>query len=325
LRKALAAVILGVAVYTLIVLSSDLAGVAGAVRGISPAWIPVFLALPLANYMLRFVKWHYFLRRIGARVPPGESLLVFVAGFSMTVSPGKFGEFIKCVILRNRRGLPVARTSPVVVAERITDLISMVALAAVGAVLSGGWSALPAATAGVVFIAGALTVLFWNPAWKVFSGTARRMPFIRERAGSLDSFRRSAKTLLNAGSMLVSVPLGMVGWGVEALVLCAAARSVGAALPVGAALLSHAAGTIAGAVSMIPGGLGLTEITIDGLLGSYMTPARAAVTTLLMRFCTLWFGVFLGLAALGFQKRSACGSLSRSEPSADGTGVQESP
>ncbi len=324
MRKALAAVILGVAVYTLLVLSSDLASVAGAVRGISPTWIPVFLALPLVNYLLRFVKWHYFLHRVGARVPPGESLLVFIAGFSMTVSPGKLGELVKCVILRNRRGLPVARTSPVVVAERITDLISMVALAAIGVVLTGGGNALPAAAAGVIFIAGAMTVLFWNPAWKLFSGTARRVPFINRRAASLDSFRQSAKTLLDAGSMLVSVPLGMAGWGVEALVLCAAAKSVGASLPAGAALLSHAAGTIAGAVSMIPGGLGLTEITIDGLLGSYMTPARAAVTTLLMRFFTLWFGVLLGLAALGLQKRSACGGASPSEPSADGIGVQES-
>jgi hypothetical protein len=72
LRKALAAVILGVAVYTLLVLSSDLASVAGAVRGISPTWIPVFLAFPWFNYLLRFVKWHYFLHRVGARVPGRE-------------------------------------------------------------------------------------------------------------------------------------------------------------------------------------------------------------------------------------------------------------
>ena len=103
--------------------------------------------------------------------------------------------------------------------------------------------------------------------------------------------------------MLVAIPLGVAGWGIEAMVLCVVARSVGATLPAGAALLSHAAGTIAGAVSMIPGGLGLTELTIDGILGGYMPPAQAAVTTLLMRFCTLWFGVLLGLLALAALKR----------------------
>ncbi len=317
MRKVLPVVILGVAVYTLIVLRSDLGRVAGAVRGISPAWIPVFLALPLVNYLLRFVKWHYFLRRIGVRVPLGESLPVFIAGFSMTVSPGKFGELIKCVILRNRRGLPMALTSPVVVAERITDLISMVALAAVGAALVGGRGALPVAAAGVLFIAGAMTALFWDPAWKLLSGVAEKIPFVGRRAGATASFRRSAISLLDAGSMLVSVPLGMAGWGAEALVLCVAARSVGASLPPGAAILSHAIGTVAGAVSMIPGGLGLTEVTIDGLLGGYMTPARAAVTTLLMRFCTLWFGVLLGLGALGLQKKFVSGGAVPPEPSPD--------
>jgi uncharacterized membrane protein YbhN (UPF0104 family) len=64
---------------------------------------------------------------------------------------------------------------------------------------------------------------------------------------------------------------------------------------------------------MIPGGLGLTELTIDGILGGSMTHAQAVVTTLLMRFCTLWFGVLLGLAVIavlggGKQKATPIGS-----------------
>ncbi len=303
MKKAIWAVILGVAVYSVLVLSSDVAGIGHAVSKIRPGFIAVFLLLPLANYFLRFLKWHYFLRRVGAAVPVGESMAVFVAGFSMTVSPGKFGELIKCVILKDRRAIPVSTTSPVVVAERITDLLSMVCLAVVGALIAGGDAALPAAAAGVAFSAAAMLVLFWNPAWRFAVKVVTRIPFMRGRTGSLETFRRSARILLDKRSMLVAIPLGVAGWGIEAMVLCVVARSVGATLPAGAALLSHAAGTIAGAVSMIPGGLGLTELTIDGILGGYMPPAQAAVTTLLMRFCTLWFGVLLGLLALAALKR----------------------
>lgn len=303
MRKAVWGLALGVAVYTVLVLKSDVARVGEAVAGINPAWVPLFLVLPLANYFLRFLKWHYFLRRIGAAVPLRESLAVFVAGFSMTVSPGKLGELVKCVILRERRGIPVASTSPVVVAERITDLLSMVLLAVAGALLTGGGAALPAAAAGIVSAVSVMLVLFWDRAWKLLVGLASRFPGLKGRADSLETFRRSARTLLDPCSMLVSIPLGIAGWGLEAMVLVAVAAPLGASLPPGAALLSHAAGTIAGAVSMIPGGLGLTELTIDGILGGYMLPEQAAVTTLLMRFCTLWFGVVLGVASLAVLKR----------------------
>jgi len=304
LRKALWAVILGVAVYTALVLRSDVARVGRAVSAIHPAWIPVFLALPLANYFFRFLKWHYFLHRVGVFIPKGESMAVFIAGFSMTVSPGKFGELVKCVILKERRGVPVSTTSPVVVAERITDLFSMVFLAAAGAALSGGGAVLPAIAAGAVFVSSAMVFLLWTPAWRLAARTAARLPLLKTRTEALEAFRQSAITLLDFRSMLVSVPLGMLGWGLEALVLCAVAASMGVSLPAGVALLSHAAGTIAGAVSMIPGGLGLTELTIDGILGGSMDHAQAAVTTLLMRFCTLWFGVLLGLSFIAVPGRN---------------------
>lgn len=306
MKKALWVPFLAVAVYTVLVLRADLVRVGSALAAIDFRWMPLFLVLPLANYTLRFLKWHFLLGRIGVRLPLRESFQVFLAGFSMTVSPGHLGELVKCVFLKERRGVPVAETSPVVVAERVTDFLSMVLLAVGGMLLTGGRAALAAAGAGVAAAGLIILTLFCDPVWKPVSALFARLPVLRRKKPSLEAFRRSARTLLNPGSMLVAVPLGMVGWGLEAMVLSVIAASMGAGLPPGAALLSHAAGTIAGAVSMIPGGLGLAELTIDGILGTYIPPALATVTTLIMRFCTLWFGVLLGLAALASLRRRKC-------------------
>src|SRR5450756_1550871 len=55
--------------------------------------IPAILGLTLLNYGLRFVKWQYFLRVLDAPpLAPGQSLLIWVAGLSMVVTPGKVGE-----------------------------------------------------------------------------------------------------------------------------------------------------------------------------------------------------------------------------------------
>ena len=303
MKKALWVLFLAVGVYTVVVLRADLTRVGQALGTIHPGFIPLFLALPLANYFFRFLKWHFFLRRIQVGIPVGESMTVFLSGFSMTVSPGHMGELIKCVFLRERHGVPVACSSPVVVAERITDFLSMVLLAVAGMLLTGGHAALAAAGAGVAAAALAILVLFCDQVWMPVAAVFSKLPILKKRKGGLENFRASARILLDPASMMVAVPLGMIGWGMEAMVLVVIAGSMGASLPPGAALLSHAAGTIAGAVSMIPGGLGLAELTIDGILGGYISPARAAVTTLVMRFCTLWFGVLLGLLSLAVLKR----------------------
>ena len=57
--------------------------------------------------------------------------------------------------------------------------------------------------------------------------------------------------------------------------------------------------TIFGAVTMLPGGLGVTEGSMTGLLVllGKMQKAPAFAATMLVRVCTLWFGVTIGVVA----------------------------
>ena len=61
------------------------------------AWATAAGALCLAaiNYLLRFFKWELYLRRLGVRIPIGDSFGIFLSGFSLTVTPGKVGEVLK--------------------------------------------------------------------------------------------------------------------------------------------------------------------------------------------------------------------------------------
>jgi len=305
LKKTIWSVILAIAVYTAIVFLSDAREVGNALSRISLYWIPLFLSLSLLNYLLRFLKWQYFLHRVSVLIPWRESMAVFIAGFSMTVSPGKLGELLKCYLLRDRRNIPVSRTSPVVVAERITDLISMIFIAIIGLTLVQHRGAMIAVGAGIVFVLVIMVLLLWERAFRTFTNLLCRIELIGKHRENFIRFHSSSSSLLDVKSLLISVPLGILSWGSEALVLCLVARSLGIepALPLGLALLAHSAGTIAGAVSMIPGGLGLTEITIGAILTVAMSEPDAAVTTLIMRFATLWFAVLLGIIVLGVLKR----------------------
>jgi uncharacterized protein (TIRG00374 family) len=55
--------------------------------------------------------------------------------------------------------------------------------------------------------------------------------------------------------------------------------------------------SLAGALSMIPGGLGVAEATLSGLLQFFGLTATLSVgVAIVIRFATLWYGTFLGLA-----------------------------
>ena len=60
MKKAILALVLAIAVYTVLVLHSDIGKVAGAADSINPRWIPLFLLLPLGNYYLRFLNGTIF-------------------------------------------------------------------------------------------------------------------------------------------------------------------------------------------------------------------------------------------------------------------------
>src|SRR5437016_4808037 len=84
-------------------------------------FLPLILAFTTFNYGWRFVKWQYYLKRLQIRLPFGTSLLIFLSGLSMAITPGKVGELLKSYFLKRVTGVPASRTSPIIVAERLTD------------------------------------------------------------------------------------------------------------------------------------------------------------------------------------------------------------
>jgi len=277
------------------------------------AWsaLPVALLLTLVNATLRFGKWHFYVRRIGARPALKDSATIFVSGFALSVTPGKTGEFLKAYFLHRRCGAPGWKAAPITLAERATDGFAVLVLA--GAGLSLLWrSVWPAALCVLAALAGC-AVLAVAGAWA--GGKRWRLPgplaawgaraAARPRvAGVLERLRQSgegAAAILDPPALLLAVGLGVVSWGAESVALWYTLAAFGLAPTLdlfGTALVALNAGTLVGAVSLLPGGAGAAEATIAAVLSQQTTREVAAAATLLIRLCTLWFGAVLGIGAL---------------------------
>jgi hypothetical protein len=149
--------ILGVFVYAGFALYRGMHEIGSSLSRFSWPAFALACSLAFGNYLTRFFKWEYYLAKLEIRgIPKVDSFLTFLSGLVLTVTPGKVGEVFKSLVLQQTHGVAVARTAPIVLAERLTDVLGIVILIVAGSAgFSGGlvWAALGSVLVVVVLAA----------------------------------------------------------------------------------------------------------------------------------------------------------------------------
>ena len=297
--------LLAVAVLALVIAWGDAPAVLGALARFPPLLVVPVVLLTVWNYVLRWLRWNYYLRVLGVNgVDRASSALVFLSGFAMGLIPGKSGELTKSYWLREIAGAeqaPLARTAPIVFAERLVDGIAMLLLAASGLITFrfGGLALLVVAA----LAAAAVGLIQARPLVHWILRVLEARPRARRAAELIETAYDSARELLTWRRLVLAVGVGMLSWGGECLALYVILLGLGAQPSLellNQSTFALAAGSLVGSASLLPGGIGAAEGTVAAVLDLVARQPRdvAAAATLLIRVCTLWFGVALGAASL---------------------------
>lgn len=308
-RRTLVGVALGIILYIALLIYwgvDEFADIIGPSTWLAFSWA---LAGSSLNYALRFLKWalclswlgiHRDLNREGRRLSKSRSLAIYLAGLSMSVTPGKVGEVLRSSLLQASEGVPFARTAPVVVADRLSDLLALIVLSLVGmASFPEYW--LYVAMLGILVVIA--VVILGTPriclALLRRVGALPRLSSIGQKAAALTT---SASVLLRLRSLMLLTLISVVGWWLECVGywwILSSFSSTEVGLRTCTFLWSTT--TLVGALSFLPGGLGATEASL-GVLVLELVPglkaAAAVASTMLIRAATLWFGEVVGAFAL---------------------------
>lgn len=272
----------------------------------------------------RFFTWQYYLGVIGARskISLADSLVIFITGFTFVVSPGKAAELLKAVLLKIRTGVPIARSAPIVLAERIVDglavilITSAVLLIAPAELQLGSYQGISQTIifSSAVLIFGGLIAVQIAPLAYFALGIIARLPVINrlhqplldfyESSRQIFSLRHVLPTLFFGLGVYLSTSTGMV------LVLYGFGLEITPTLILQSMFMVGVVSAI-GALSFVPNGAGISEISNTAMILAIITPLHPEITpvvagtaSLIQGFFHKWFRVLVGLVVgILFSKR----------------------
>jgi glycosyltransferase 2 family protein len=324
-RRMLFGVMLGLLLYAGLALWADLPGIATAIGDVNWWLIPAAMGLSFSNYLVRFIRWERYRTLLGVRMGRGTSFLIHLSGLSLTVTPGKMGEAFKSWLIKEVDGTPVSRTAPIVVAERFTDLLGFLVLIAVGGLATApqyAWVFWGTLALCVLLLYG----LSSERAGEVGLRLLASLPVVGRATPKVRTALASTRVLMAPREILLPTLAATFGWALECTAFWLLADALTPGVPWLFAVFVFALSAVAGAMAIIfPGGLVLTEGLMIGLLrerylamgvAAAAASARATTATLVVRLCTLWFAMGLGLVALSaFRRLRRRGAQSTGPPS----------
>ncbi|OPY25373.1 MAG: hypothetical protein A4E27_00952 [Methanobacterium sp. PtaU1.Bin242] len=294
-------ILFAVVVYLLMGIYANFGNLLSALEEFNWIFLPVMLILVTTGYFVRFIKWNFFLKNVDVHLPLKENLFVFFSGLSMIITPAKAGEIWKGWLIKDINGESLSKTIPVVIVDRVTDVIGLILLSLLGILYykSGVSVLLILVILFAAFIVAIKSEKISGRLISIMEGRAGKY------SGDIKDMHQTFQKSMNWKYLFGMSVLSVAAWFLECLAIFLVIYGFGQSLSLVLSTFVFSFASLAGAVSLIPGGLGVAEATLSGLLVFFGLSSSIAVgAALIMRFGTLWYGAILGfLVYLIFNKR----------------------
>lgn len=284
-------IVIALGIYCGLILIGDVGKIKELLNNFPLALLPFLIVLSLASYVCRFARWQLFLYRLGHPIPVIDSMFLYFSGFALTTTPGKSGEMIRSLFLK-QWGVPYSQSIAAFISERLLDVFVILILSLM-AVLSLLHNSLWIIT---VFIGLVVALLLLPTNW-IYKFLVRYTPIqVRDHILNIHIF---ISKLVSRRKAIIPIMLGMVSWILQGSSFYLLLDGLGSAQDYFIAVGIYSLSILIGAISFIAGGIGVTESAMVLLLLMIgVDSATAVIAALGSRILTLWLAIFLGILSM---------------------------
>ena len=263
-------------------------------------YLPIILILVTLSIIPLFIKWHFLLKNCEIEIPLAKSIAVFLSGMAFDITPGQIGALMKSQILKTSSNIPRTKTAPIVLVEKVYDLIGAILASIIGIIILGLDPYLIIIV--ILVLATIFFFMYYRPAAELFFNLITKTKFFSKYVDNMSEFHAIIQKSTNVKAATICILLGVTYW----FIISAAAYYTLMAFDINVldyltVLAIYTTSILLGAISFVPAGIGVTEGSIAGLFTlNGIDISTALILSVMIRILTLWFSVCVGFISLKF-------------------------
>ncbi len=301
-KNIIVSIIISIIIYLSLAIWGNIDTVISTLSSFQWKFFPLILIIIYITFLLKFLKWQYYLRLSKVKIKTSDSFQIFMATLTMSVTPGKMGELIKPYMVKNLVGTSTSTTIPIVFAERVTEFFSLIFLVALGVdVVNNGIVILIIML--LIFIILVIIILNKRISNWIISKISN-IHYLNKYIVPLKISLEQSRTFLKVKPFSLMFLLSLIVWIIEAYAFYLVLNNFSINVLYVESLFTYLFSVFIGSVSFLPAGLGVTDGSITYMLSNNGVSKELSISSaLIIRIATLWFSLLVGLIGMFGYKR----------------------
>ena len=295
-----------IVLYIVFLIVSDFSVIREKIFDFKTDYLPIILLLAPLSWVIVFFRWHFLLKNSNIIIPKKENFKIYMAGYAMSVTPGKVGELIKSQFLKSKYGVSRKNTLPIIISEYFYHMVGVLVVSIIGVYYFEFSLYIIILTSALIIIT--LTIISSETFFKKFVNLISKRNFLKKYVSPISDSHIILKKSTRGKIFIISSVLSIAFWLTEVLIVYFVFLSFNilnfeffkiAAI--------YTTSLILGMLSFLPMGVGVVEGSLAGFLNYEGIDISIALTlVILIRIFTRWYGVIAGLIFMkligGFSK-----------------------
>jgi len=302
-KRTISIIIISALFYTIFSLITDIQKISNEFANIDIFYIPLILGFHFLAMGIRSIRQKVFFDSVNIKLSTKQNIKLYFAGMSLMVTPGGSGELIKNRILKEKFGHSYTKTIPVLLAEKYHNMLSVIPILFFFLLFKESYEILTITSIiAVILFCIFLIVKNQKLCLNIMSKIPRKW-ILKEIPDNTSSFYDSLLILFKGKTVFSGLSIGIIAWLADAVAVYFCFLAFDLNFDFIYTTLTNFAPMIVGTILFIPGGLGVLELGMTGLLlQSGIMISTASALVLFIRFMITWSSVIVGIFALKLAK-----------------------
>lgn len=286
--------IISVCIYVVLVVTGDVNSIKNNISQFSWQYLLFAVGFFLLAILIRVIRWNFWFHKIDSNISFRSSALFYLSGLAFSITPGRVGEAIRSYFIKRDHGITQSKTVPLVLVERFYDLIGLLIVLGITLIFvdfNKTIMIIPLTLVSIFFILTQKKSIMKKLLSKIST-----IKILSKFAPNAEESSDILYQMFHFKNFIPSSFLGSLLVFIDILGAYMIMQGLFIGLGLEKSTLIVSVSVIAGALSFIPGGLGVQEGGLLGLMTLYgVQYSKALVFVILYRITSTLVMTIIGV------------------------------